>query len=172
MSNNIITNEFKNLFKQSIDEILAQNALAIPCTLFYASQKIARLCGNCLFDPITKASSYRYNGTGPIAFADGQICPVCSGFGKVEESSSNSEVVHLGVIFDSKFFVGWDSSVISIPDGSMQTICSSVLLSKIKTASSLKITTNNITKGYMRAGEPQLIGLGSMDYIITNWKIE
>ena len=78
--------------------------------------------------------------------------------------------MHLGVILDSKYFVNWDSKDFSVPDGAMQTICSNTLMSKLKSASDIELTVNNVLYNYQRAGDPQPVGFGSMDYIITNWK--
>ena len=165
---NLISSEFKSLFNTTINELLKENTLALPCKLSFASNKTTDLCNNCIYDPITKASSYRYNGSGPVSFLDGQVCPVCSGFGKVR--GSNTETLHLGVILDSKYFVNWDSKDFSVPDGAMQTICSNTLMSKLKSASDIELTVNNVLYNYQRAGDPQPVGFGSMDYIITNWK--
>lgn len=164
---NLISSEFKALFNSTIDQVLAENTLAIPCVLSYESNKNSQLCNNCFYDPLTKASSYRYNGTGPISFLDGQTCPVCSGFGMVR--GSTTETLHLGVILDSKYFLNWDAKNYNIPEGAAQTICSNSLISKLKSASNMEITVNNVLYNYQRAGDPMPIGFGSMDYIITNW---
>ena len=41
---------------------------------------------------------------------------------------------------------------------------------KLKSASDIELTVNNVLYNYQRAGDPQPVGFGSMDYIITNWK--
>jgi len=164
---NIISTEFKQLFNTAIDEILAENALSLPCKLSFSSNKTNNLCNNCVFDPITKASAYKYNGTGPISFIDGQICPVCNGFGMVR--GSTTETLYLGVIVDSKYFVNWDAKNFNVPDGAMQTICANTLLPKLKSATDIQVTVNNVIYDYQRAGDPMPIGFGSLDYIITNW---
>src|SRR5210317_2675076 len=138
----IISNEFKQLFNTAMNELLAENSLTLPCKLSFASNKATDLCNNCIFDPFTKASAYKYNGTGPISFLDGQICPVCSGFGLVK--GSNTETLHLGVILDSKYFVNWDAKNFNVPDGAMQSICSNSLLSKLRSASDIQITMNGV----------------------------
>jgi hypothetical protein len=43
-------------------------------------------------------------------------------------------------------------------------------MSKLKSASDIELTVNNVLYNYQRAGDPQPVGFGSMDYIITNWK--
>ena len=168
----IITREFKDTFNQAIDALLANNALTVPCTLFYSGSENTTYCNNCKYDPISKLSSSLYNGTGPIPFAENTICPVCLGMGT--KNSDSSEIVYLAVIFDGKYFFNTtSSSTVNIVDGMVQTICHSSLLPKIRNANSITID-NNITKygkySYQRAGDPMPVGLGDSNYIITMWK--
>lgn len=41
-------------------------------------------CNNCKYDRITQSSNGIYNGTGTKSFADGTVCPVCNGSGKIK----------------------------------------------------------------------------------------
>ena len=49
------------------------------CRLYYPSKPL--VCPNCIIDTITNQSTGLYNGTGPVAFTNGMICPVCNGAG-------------------------------------------------------------------------------------------
>lgn len=174
MFNNLITSEFKQLFKEAIDTVLAQNSLSVPCLIRYDSETTSQqLCNNCKFDPITLLSSNIYNGTGPISFLEGQICPVCLGSGYKIDVSGSQETIHLGVIFDSKYWLNWSSKTVNLTDGMVQTICSSEYINKIRNAKEIVIDSNLDKYGnytYERAGDPNPCGFGNNDYIITMWK--
>ena len=160
---------FKNTFNQAIDALLSSTALSVPCILTYATPNIS-LCGNCLYDPISQRSLNKYNQTGPAPFANNSICPVCNGYGTID--TAKTEIVYLGVIFDSKYWFKWSSNSINIADGSVQTICNISLLPKIKNAQNMTMDKNISAYGdytYVTAGDPQPAGLGDNRYIITMW---
>ena len=90
MFDKVITPEFKKLFKDSIDTLLAANALTVPCTLEFESIK-RDLCYNCEFDPITQRSANKPKPNPHVYFAHETICPVCNGFGFID--SSKDEIV-------------------------------------------------------------------------------
>lgn len=170
----IIDSQFKQTFKDAIDAILAETALTVPCTIQYGSSNNT-LCPNCVYDPISQRSLNKYNGSGSNPFTTDTICPVCNGYGMIDKSTD--EIIHLAVIFDSKYWLNWNNSnnSIHITSGMVQTICSIELLPKIKNAQS--ITMNNNIKNYggylyNRAGEPEPCGLGDHNYIITMWKLQ
>jgi hypothetical protein len=158
--------KIKDLFNNAISALLEENALTIPCILKYqGSEKI--LCNNCIFDPISQRSANTYNGEGPSLFYDGQICPVCSGFGLLD--SNNNKKINLGVIFNSKYFVNIGNTV-NIPDGSIQTLCSTNLINSIRNASELSIVVSGKNYNYTRSSEPEPAGLGDTNFIFTMWK--
>jgi hypothetical protein len=175
--NNVITPEFKNIFNQAIDSILSQNGLTIPCKFIYKTevQNISQLCNNCYFDTISKLSSNQYNGTGPVPFQN-TSCPVCLGSGyttNLSQDNVSEEIINLGVIFDSKYFIKLDSNTVNIPDGSLQTISKIESLYKIKNASYMIIDPalqiyNDYS--YEKMGDPNPCGFGSNRYLITMWK--
>jgi hypothetical protein len=170
MFNNLITSEFKQVFRDSIDTLLAQNSLTVPCTIKYENTK-RNTCYNCEFDPINQRSANRPKTTAAVNFPSNTICPVCNGFGFID--TATDEVVHLAIIFDSKYFLNWGSNTVNIPDGMVQSLCSISLLPKLREAKQLVMdnTLSNYAHfTYTRAGEPQPVGLGSNDYIITMWK--
>ena len=162
----------KQLYNDSIDSMLSDNGLVVPCTVKYSDIGRDTVCPNCIFDPISRLSSNRYNGTGPINFATGSICPVCVGEGTIV-ASSKSEILNLAVIFDSKYFLNWPASRnIDIPAGTVQTICKMTLVSKILQAQSIIVDNNLNNYGnyeYSRSGDPQPCGLGDHRYITTIW---
>jgi hypothetical protein len=167
---NIISANLKQTYKDAIDAILAQNALTVPCTLKYSNSANNILCNNCIFDPISKTSSSLYNQVGPSPFPDHTICPVCLGMGVTKNSVE--EIIHMAVIFDSKYFLNWSSKTMNIPAGAVQTICSISLIDKIKDANEVVFNNNISNLGnyiYQRAGSPEPCGLGDHNYIITMW---
>lgn len=174
---NAITPEFKQLFNQAIDTVLSENGLTIPCKLVYKRepQSSTELCNNCLFDPITKLSANTYNGTGPVPF-ENTSCPVCLGLGYTTNTSQDNmleEVINLGVILDSKYFIKMNTTTVNIPDGSLQTICKIENLYKIKNASYMIVDPSLQAYGdysYEKMGDPNPCGFGSNSYIITMWK--
>jgi hypothetical protein len=170
MFNNLITPEFKKLFRDSIDTIIAQNSLSVACTLKYENTQ-RELCYNCEFDPALQKSSNIPKADAPINFARYTTCPICNGFGYVDKSKD--ETVYLAVIFDSKYWLNWDSKSMRIPDGMVQSLSKIDLLPKIKNCSEMIMDTDLSSYenySYRLAGDPQPVGLGSNDYIISMWQ--
>jgi hypothetical protein len=170
MFSNIITPEFKAIYNSAIDSLIGQNGLAVPCKIVYESLKKS-FCPNCTFDPIQNRSANMYNGTGPIPFANLSICPICNGYGLIDMSSE--ETVYLAVIFDSKYWLNWDSKSVNIANNMAQSICNISLLPKIQNAKEIIIDSSIANYGnrrYSRANDPEPCGLGSNRYIITMWQ--
>lgn len=166
MFNNIINQQMKNLFNSAIGSLLQDNALTIPCLLKYQGGE-KQLCNNCFFDPISQRSANTYNGEGPSMFYEGQICPVCNGFGLLDYN--NSQKINLGVIFNTKYFVNIGNTV-NIPDGAIQTLCSTNLINSIRNASELSITVSSKVYNYTRISEPEPAGFGDTNFIFTMWQ--
>jgi hypothetical protein len=167
---NIISPELKTIFNNAIDALLEQNALTIPCRLRYSGQQNSTFCANCVFDAISQLSSNIYNGSGPIPFPEGSICPTCMGMGMI--MSDSSEVISIACLFDSKYFLNWSSKTLNIPAGSIQTICHTTLLPKIRNANDIIVDTNLEQYGnytYQRMGDPEPMGFGDNRYIATIW---
>ena len=164
--------QLKKLYAESIDSILSDNGLVVPCTIKYSDIAKDTICPNCIFDPISRLSGHKYNGTGPISFPTGSICPVCKGEGTIQ-GSGKSETINLAVIFDSKYFLNWEGSRnIDIPAGAVQSICKIDLIGKIIKANSIIIDNNISSYGsyeYVRDGDPKPCGLGDHKYITTLW---
>lgn len=170
MFENVINNNFKNLFNDAIDNLIGKNGLAVPCSLIYDSLK-QQLCNNCVFDQIQGRSANVYNGTGVAPFADHSICPICMGNGLIDMTAN--ETVYLALIFDSKYWFNWNSKTVNIPNNMAQSICNITLLPKIQNAKQIILDTNTSAYGdrrYSRVNEPEICGLGSNRYIITMWE--
>jgi hypothetical protein len=167
---NIITPQLKEIYKSFIDELLRSNSLSLPCKLIYGSSSITP-CPNCIIDPISSKSSNNYNSpSGPIPFADGQICPYCRGLGGTY--SEANEIVDMLVVFDYKYWVGFDSTVHK-PEGMIQTISKLQDLPKLNSCNKIIVDTNiiNYTEAYFqRNSEPQPAGFGESSYLFTFWK--
>jgi hypothetical protein len=170
MFEDIISPAFKQTFNDAINSLLQQGALSVPCMLKYGNSNPV-FCNNCIFDSVLNKSSNIYNNTGPASFPNYSICPICNGDGMVLYDAT--EVLHLGVIFDSKYFINWNSKTIDIPDGAVQTVCKIEFLPKIKNANSIIFDTNIADYAqyeYIRDGEPNPCGLGGNSFITTTWK--
>jgi hypothetical protein len=170
MFNNILSQQFKSLFNEAIDELISQNGLSVPCTLVYDSLKKS-LCPNCIFDPIQNRSNNEYNNTGPVPFPTLGICPICNGYGIIDMSSQDT--VYLAVIFDSKYWFNWDYKSVNIGNNMAQSIGKIELLPKIQNTKEIILDTNVAGYGsrrYSRSGDSQICGLGSNRYIITMWE--
>jgi hypothetical protein len=170
MFDNIITQNFKNLYNNAIDHLISKKGLAVPCSIIYDSLKQST-CPNCIFDPIQGRSSNMYNGSGPAAFANHSICPVCNGNGLIDMTAS--ETVYLALIFDSKYWFNWNSKTVNIPNNMAQSICNINLLPKLQNAKEIILDTTTSAYGdrrYTRVNEPEICGLGNNRYIITMWE--
>lgn len=163
----IINQAFKNLYKTMIDDILSKNGLTNLCTLYFDNQA-TQYCSNCLFDKATETSSNIYNGTGPHPFPDYTTCPVCMGSGRTIVNTPTKSL-SLAVIVDSKSFIGLDTKLTNIPDGTIQTICSKNYAMDLKRCSYLIINTYPETK-YERMSDINPAGLGDLQYIFLTWK--
>jgi hypothetical protein len=163
---NIISENFKQTYNYAIDALLEDTALTIPATFKYSST-FRDYCGNCTFDPIANKSSNEYNGTGPSPFQNNSICPVCGGFGYIDKDSKDT--VRIAVIHDTRYWMGWKSKTVQIPDGSVQTICKYELINKIKNCNYVYFN-NDDTNLYTLSGEPEIAGLSSKDYLICIWQ--
>lgn len=171
MFDQLITPEFKNLYKEAINALLGKNnSLAVPCLLKFDSLN-KQFCSNCIFDPMQQRSANVYNNTGPAPFHTNGICPVCQGYGMIDKSSDVT--IHMAVLFDSKYWLNWGSKSINIDDSMIQTICSISYMPQIVNCKELIVNQNLNFYGnynYSRMGNPEPVGLGDHDYIVTMWK--
>lgn len=163
----IINQEFKNLYKTMIDELLGVNGLTNKCTLYFNNNSTA-YCHNCLYDKASEMSSNVYNGSGPAPFDEYTICPVCMGSGKTLLNTKN-KTLSLAVIFDSKYFLNLANKLVNIPEGTVQIIAPKNYAEDLKTCSYLVIDAYPSIK-YERIDDINLSGLGDLNYIFLNWR--
>jgi hypothetical protein len=169
---NIISPEFKSIYKSAIDELLSKNGLATQVKITYLRNvQPSDDCNNCIVDPIYKRSTGKYNNTGPEPFSDGSVCPVCNGDGyKIPNAD---DTCYMGVLTSEKSWIDIGLDNTKLPEGSIQTVCTADLAQKIKNSYSLTIVDNNGINNnlsYERNGDITYLGLGSHDYAITMWK--
>lgn len=170
MFNNLLGPEFKKMYKNAIDHLISSQGFGVSCTLVYDSLK-KDLCPNCIFDPILNRSSNVYKNGGPAQFSSNSICPVCIGNGIID--MSNKETIYLALIFDSKYWVNWNSNTVNIPNNKAQSICSIELFPKIQNCKEIILDTTTSgysNRRYSRINEPEICGLGENRYIITMWE--
>lgn len=169
----ILGTDFHNLFTKSIDTLLDSRGLSVPCILRYSSPLSSnKLCSNCIFNSSNGCSSGIFSGTGPKPFPEGSICPVCMGQGTII-ADAVEENINMLVIFDSKYFINLPVQSINIPGSVAQTICCIDYYPKIKNTYEAVLNTDisDITSQvYERTSEPQPMGLGRSQYILTTWK--
>ena len=168
---NIISTELKQIYKYAIDEVLSSHGLTVPCILHFDKRSADTFCNNCVIDPISQVSSNIYNGTGSSPFPDNTICPVCGGSGMTV--GEKTEIIHLGVIFDNKYFIRpISNSVVNWPNNAIQTICQHTLANKIRAASRMTLSgtaSEYSISEYIRQSDPQPIGFGDTNYVVTLW---
>lgn len=166
----------KKIFTNMIDALLADDGVTTECKLIFENLK-CDTCINCFINPITGKSNGIYKTDGPVLFKKGMICPVCAGLGKVQIDQPE-ELINMAVIFDSKKFYGFGAKLTQhntqIPKAFAQTICRVELYHKIK--NTREAVLNNIMEFfnhsvYQRITEPELIGFGVPQYIITTWQL-
>ena len=165
----IITPELKQLHKFMIDAILEDTALTVPCTLIYNATKYTE-CSNCIINNITGKSSGKYKTGGPIAFTNGQ-CPYCNGVGKVKVESTDT--IYLLSIWDSKKWIIPSELATKVADIAVQTMSKMTTYPQITRCSQLQIDTKIENFGiprFERMCNPQPLGWGDDNWIITTWK--
>jgi len=165
----LLTTDFKQTFADAIDSLLADDGLTVPCTFYFGGQKKVE-CTNC------QGGIYRPGGS--IYFPPGKICPLC--MGRTSINVTTNETNYMMVIFDSK---QWKilGRTIACPAANTsnsqnmfaETMTRIEMYPKIKAVQYviLDSTNTDFTQNkYQRLGEPQPLGLGTMQYIITAWE--
>lgn len=169
---NIITPEHKALYKDAISAVIAKDGLGSLCKLTYLNNiNSHNQCNNCSIDPIYKVSTGKYNGSGPVPFPEGAICPICKGQGY--KTGNSEELVYMAVLSSEKAWIKIGIDPVKIPNGSVQTICDSSLYQKIKNSFSLTLSDDNgINENlkYERAGDISSFGFGNDSFAVAIWK--
>ena len=165
----IINSDLKNLFNDAIKALLEDSGATVPCTLYYGITKWES-CSNCLYDPIGRKSSNRFQDGGSVPFPFGGVCPVCNGAGK--RPLIKTENIYLAVIFDYKQFMSM-SAPVNNPEGLIQTIGKKETTPKIKRAKEIQVATDIAAYSdhrFQRVSEPEPVGFGNSEFVICNWK--
>lgn len=163
----IISSDFKQLFTDAISALLYDDALTVPCKLYYGTTRYED-CSNCVYDPIGQKSSNKFQDGGPVPFPFGNICPMCNGQGK--RGVETTDDINLMIIWNEKEFV--NAGTVANPDGMIQTITFVSNISKLKRAKEIIINTDQASYAryrYQRASEPQPCGFSS-EFIECMWK--
>lgn len=167
----LITEDLKTTVRNAISALLEPTALTVPCKLYFTNTKLVD-CPNCKYDVLTQRSSNQYTPGGPIPFANGQICPYCSGSGSL--SFSAEETLYFALIKPIMYgYANMDLKDVNFIDGKIQSVCSIEYYAKVKNCSHIIIDTAIIdlaTNKYIRERDPMPIGFGSTDFIITTWR--
>lgn len=160
---NLNLKALQDLYKNTIDLLLAQDGLTTPCTLVYGvSEK--EICPNCIFDSLTNKSANKYKEDGPIPFDVGIICPYCYGIGFIgKEKQFNN--IYMAVLWDSKSWINFNTDIKNTNDY-VQTICGVNLKNDLEAANYILIKD----KKFERDGSSNYSGLGDNKYIITTWR--
>lgn len=167
----IITSEMKTLFTNMIDSLLEATALTLPCKLVYGGTKIT-ICPNCVYDPLSGKSSSRYKTGGLVEFNNGQICPVCSGVGKI--STDTSETLYLMVIYNSLEWTKLAGKNNTAQTGESYTLTFSAISTypNLQQAQHIEIDTSIsdvVTNKYIRVGDLEIYGFGASSYVMGKW---
>jgi hypothetical protein len=165
----IITQELKDLHCNMISSLLLNDGLTTACRLDYGVTRYDD-CSNCIFDPIGRKSSGRYQSGGPVPFQFGSRCPVCNGNGRI--GHTETEPINLMVIWDYRSWINFDINTQS-PAGRVQTMSIMSTLPKLKRARFVTLATdieNHIKHKFQRDSEPEPCGFGEDNFITVLWK--
>ena len=159
---------FKDIYNNQIDMLLASTGLTTRCQLNFGISKKS-LCSNCIYDPNLKKSANKYKIGGPVEFTAGKICPVCNGVGSYGEILT--EDIYLAILWNYKHWISPPTNI-SNPEGFIQTICNKSLLHKIRQCKDMTVVIDeNLSNPvFSLYEEPNFAGLGDNNYIFCMWK--
>ncbi len=159
---------FKDIYNNQIDMLLASTGLTTRCQLNFGISKKS-LCTNCIYDPNLKKSANKYKTGGPVEFTAGKICPVCNGVGSYGEILT--EDIYLAILWNYKHWISPPTNI-SNPEGFIQTICSKTLLHKIRQCKDMTVVVDETLSNpvFSLYEEPNFAGLGDNNYIFCMWK--
>lgn len=80
-------------YQNFVDSFNSTDNFAWECRAIYPQMQVA--CVNCIVDPITHRSANVYNGTGPVPFSNGSLCPWCNGIGYNQSESYDTVYVRI-----------------------------------------------------------------------------
>ncbi len=163
-----ITPAIRRLARDANDTMIEQ--LGKLCLL--AFEPLPSDCPNCHYDPIAKASSGIYNGTGPVPFTT-LPCPVCRGAGIVKPSGDLFEEVNFLIDWQPKPWQYVDTTQVRAPQGIVRTKGFVTDMAKVIQAKYIVIDHNNADlrdNRFVLWGDP--IPQGNIDpsrYVIAFW---
>jgi len=165
----IISTELKALHTNMISSLLYNDALTLPCVLYYGVTKYED-CNNCVFDVIGNKSANKHQSGGPIPFPFGSICPMCNGQGK--RGIESTENLNLMIIWDNKQFID-AGTVNDASDDLIQIITFDENLPKIVRAKEIIVMSDKVSldrQRFERFSHPQPCGWGTSDFISCLFK--
>ena len=136
--------------------------LGRDCELIYAP--IRSKCPNC-------ENGHTYNGTGPISFTNGSVCPYCSGADYIE--TETRETVRLMVYYDPKNWVNVKNMEVLVPGEIVQVRGLMSIYPKLERANRMIITLDNKGLGealYTKNGPPIPFGVRLKTEFIQMWR--
>lgn len=89
----------KSTIRDALDDIITE--FGKMCRIYYPARWVA--CTNCLVDPIGRKSRNIWRTGGPMPFAKGTICPMCSSSGG-HHAEELSEEIQLKIEWEPKRF--------------------------------------------------------------------
>lgn len=151
-----------------MDLLFSSTGLTTECLLNFGITN-KELCPNCIYDPMLKKSSNKYNPTGPVPFALGKLCPYCNGIGYYGEEVT--EKIYMAIIADHKKWINAPTNI-AISDNLIQSICSKAYFTSIKKCKDMTVvySTTKSNPRYTLYADPTPAGLGDNNYIICMWK--
>ena len=165
----VINSDLKVMHRDAIRALI--DGVSVPCTLIYGGTKWTS-CNNCIFDPIGNKSSNFYLHGGPVPFNG--ICPVCNGAGKIMDDSTAS--LNLVVMWDYKDwrqFIG-PSNTAQLAEAEAMTLSEvstyDELLKVQEVILDTTVANGYATQRFNRVGRPNLLGLGSSEFVLAFWK--
>lgn len=106
----------KSTIQDALDDLITE--FGRECRLVYPAVWAA--CPNCMYDAIGQKSTNRWRTGGPMPFANGTTCPICTGTGK--KASEETDTVTLKLEWEpSKFWYPVPGADIRVPGSICQT---------------------------------------------------
>jgi hypothetical protein len=152
-----------------------ENTFSSVCKIIYKTTET--ICPNCIINPRTGESMNRYKTGGPIPFDAGEICPVCEGRGRVQDTSL-SDLINMTIDWRPKPWMNLGQSnnsdqIVRIPSGTVTATGFSKDIPKILRADYVLLDIENqyITNKYKLSGDPYMFGsITNRRYFFSVWE--
>ena len=167
----IVSSALRTTYKNMVDALLETSACGRTCKIYYGVTRY-ETCPDCSANPIGKKPSNAFIGGGyaPVGNTTSG-CPTCGGTGK--RGIESTEDVTMCVFYDYKRFMPMATVFTVGQDHFAQTLCHISLFPKLKNANYALLDTaiaGYSTPKFQRMGDPEPLGIGGSDYILTLWK--